>query len=174
MISKRRKSLTIGIAAAGMGVVAVALIIAATWQPTGDGQSDRQEEVAERGEEVMPFDLEQTSHHFTPTDTGGVQDVVADRPGDTEQIGLIRAHLQKEAEAFRRGDFGDPAKIHGATMPGLAQLEDGYTRIEVGYQDRPDGATLTYSTEDPTLIDALHDWFEAQLSDHGDHAESGH
>jgi hypothetical protein len=59
-------------------------------------------------------------------------------------------------------------------MPGLAELEDGYKRIEVHYRERVDGATLTYTTEEPTLVDALHAWFEAQLSDHGDHAESGH
>ncbi|MFJ3976495.1 hypothetical protein [Streptomyces sp. NPDC090021] len=35
-------------------------------------------------------------------------------------------------------------------------------------------AALTYTTEDSALVDALHDWLEAQLGDHGAHAESGH
>ena len=122
----------------------------------------------------MPFDLEQTTHRFTPTATGGIQDVVADRPGDTEQIDLIRAHLRQEAAAFGRGDFGDPARIHGTDMPGLARLRSGYTHIRVGYQERADGGTLTYTTLDPVLVGALHDWFRAQLGDHGAHAEPGH
>ncbi|MDQ1010516.1 hypothetical protein QFZ82_005001 [Streptomyces sp. V4I23] len=33
---------------------------------------------------------------------------------------------------------------------------------------------VTYTTQDPVPVDALHDWFEAQLGDHGAHAESGH
>jgi hypothetical protein len=122
----------------------------------------------------MPFDLEETTHYFTPTDTGGRQDVVADQPGDTDQIALIRTHLQEEAEAFRQGNFGDPAQIHGDDMPGLAELENGHDGFQVHYEERAGGATLTYTTEDPALVQALHDWFEAQLSDHGNHAESGH
>lgn len=74
---------------------------------------------------------------------------------------------------FGQGDFGDPAQIHGDSMPGLAELEDGYERIEVRYRARPDGATLIYETEEPALVEALHDWFEAQLSDHGGHTEPG-
>ncbi|MER5210337.1 aspartate carbamoyltransferase [Streptomyces sp. NPDC002838] len=171
----KRRLLTAGIAAGGVGaVLAAVLLIGGQQQESGDRRTDRQEAVAERGRTVMPFELEQTTHHFTPHETGGVQDVVADRPDDAEQIDLIRAHLQQEAKAFGQGDFGDPARIHGDSMPGLAELEDGYERIEVRYRERPDGATLTYDTEEPVLVDALHDWFEAQLSDHGDHAEAGH
>ncbi|UYQ65869.1 aspartate carbamoyltransferase [Streptomyces peucetius] len=168
------------LALAGAGVIvagavtAVVLAAGGPEQGPGGGRTERQEVVAERGGTVMPFDLEQTTHRFTPTATGGTQDVVADRRGDTEQIDLIRAHLRKEAEAFSRGDFADPARIHGDDMPGLAALRDGYDRIEVRYEDRADGATLTYATGDSALTDALHDWFAAQLGDHGSHAESGH
>jgi hypothetical protein len=161
-------------AAAALAAVAAGTILLTSGTDTADSQADRQRQVAERGQDVMPFDLEQTTHRFTPTDTGGVQDVVADQPGDTEQVTLIRTHLQEEAEAFRRGDFGDPAQIHGDDMPGLAELEDGHDDFQVHYEERPDGATLTYTTEDPALVQALHGWFEAQLSDHGSHAESGH
>ncbi|MFF2852808.1 hypothetical protein ACFVT5_41945 [Streptomyces sp. NPDC058001] len=59
-------------------------------------------------------------------------------------------------------------------MPGRAELQDGYERIEVRYKERSDGATLTCTTDEPALVDALHGWFEAQLSDHRDHAEAGH
>ncbi|KJK35539.1 aspartate carbamoyltransferase [Streptomyces variegatus] len=171
----KRRLLTAGIAAASVGAaLGIALLISSTQQEGDNGKTGRQEAVAERGRTVMPFDLEETTHHFTPTKAGGVQDVVADQPDDATQVNLIRTHLQQEAKAFSQGDFGDPAQIHGASMPGLAELEDGYKRIEVHYRERVDGATLTYTTEEPTLVDALHAWFEAQLSDHGDHAESGH
>ncbi|NGO43833.1 aspartate carbamoyltransferase [Streptomyces sp. YC419] len=162
-----------GVMVAG-AVTAVVLVTSGSQRDPGEGRTERQELVAERGETVMPFDLERTTHRFTPTATGGTQDVVADQRGDTEQIDLIRAHLRKEAAAFSRGDFADPARIHGADMPGLAELQDGYDRFEVHYENRADGATLTYTTEDSALADALHEWFQAQLGDHGAHAESGH
>ncbi|MFF7535020.1 aspartate carbamoyltransferase [Streptomyces bobili] len=174
MNDSKRRLWTAGIAAGGVGAALTAVLLIGNPQENGaDGRTDRQETVAERGQTVMPFDLEQTTHHFTPTKTGGVQDVVADQPDDTKQISLIRTHLQEEAKAFARGDFSDPAQIHGDGMPGLAELEHGHERIEVRYRERPDGATLTYTTAEPVLVDALHDWFEAQLSDHGDHAETG-
>ncbi|WP_260462590.1 aspartate carbamoyltransferase [Streptomyces sp. TRM72054] len=175
MNSGKRRALVAGAGVMIVGAVTgVALVAGGSEKEPGDGRTERQELVAERGRTVMPFDLERTTHRFTPTATGGTQDVVADRRGDTEQIDLIRDHLRKEAAAFSRGDFADPARIHGADMPGLAELRDGYDRIEVTYEDRADGATLTYTTQDSALADALHDWFEAQLGDHGAHAESGH
>ncbi|MBA4864655.1 hypothetical protein H1V43_25520 [Streptomyces sp. PSKA54] len=64
--------------------------------------------------------------------------------------------------------------VHGNETPGLAALRDGHDRIDVQYEKRADGATLTYATRDTALVDALHDWFEAQLGDHGAHAEPGH
>jgi hypothetical protein len=171
MSSSRRRLLAAGIAAVGAGAaLTAALLIDGPQQEAGD----RQQEVAERGRTVMPFDLDETTHRFTPTGTGGVQDVVADRLDDARQIELIRVHLRQEAAAFTKGDFGDPARIHGDDMPGLAELKGGHEHIEVRYRERADGATLTYDTRDPALVDALHAWFEAQLGDHGDHAESGH
>ncbi|MGW0601560.1 aspartate carbamoyltransferase [Streptomyces sp. NPDC002776] len=175
MKSSRRRALVAGAGVVLVGAVtAVTLVAGGSQQGSGEGRSERQASVAERGKTVMPFDLEQTTHRFTSTATGGVQDVVADQRGDSEQIGLIRTHLRNEAEAFSRGDFADPARIHGADMPGLAELRDGHDRIEVRYEERADGATLTYTTNDSALVDALRDWFEAQLGDHGAHAESGH
>lgn len=120
----------------------------------------------------MPFDLEETTHRFLPTDDGLRQEVVADHPNDTTQIDLVRQHLTAEAERFRAGDFGDPASIHGADMPGLAELSAGATNIEITYAELPDGATLTFQTTDPELVQALHDWGEAQISDHGTHADT--
>lgn len=171
----KRPLLAVGIITASVGAaLGAALLIGGLQQDGGEVRPGRQEAVAERGRTVMPFDLEETTHHFTPTRTGGVQDVVADQPDDAQQVSLIRTHLQQEAKAFGQGDFGDPVQIHGDDMPGLTELQDGYKGIEVRYRERPDGATLTYTTDEPALVDALHDWFEAQLGDHGDHAEAGH
>lgn len=140
---------------------------------TDDSLAQRHVEVADRGAEVMPFDLEATTHRFTNTDEGGVQVVTADDPADQTQIGLIREHLLEERASFAIGDFDDPAQIHGHDMPGVAELTTGYTDIDVTYAETPAGAQLTYTTTRSELVDAIHAWFDRQLGDHGDDAEAG-
>lgn len=58
-------------------------------------------------------------------------------------------------------------------MPGLAELRTGAGRITVAYAPLPDGARITYRTQEPDLVLALQAWFAAQTSDHGDHAVQG-
>jgi hypothetical protein len=135
--------------------------------------AERRRDVAERGARVMPFDLDRTTHVFSPNPSGGIQTVTADDPADGEQVRLTRVHLREEAERFRRGDFADPAAIHGAAMPGLAELRAGAARIEVTYTDVPGGGAIRYETRDPALVRALHAWFAAQRFDHGAHAAQG-
>jgi hypothetical protein len=130
----------------------------------------RQAEVAKRGTKVMPFDLEQTTHVFQKLDDGGLQKVVAKDASNTKQIALIQGHLKEESEKFRNGDFSDPAKIHGEDMPGLADLKTGARKIDVRYTALRNGAQIRYTAKDPKLVMALHQWFSAQLSDHGHHA----
>ncbi len=157
---------------AGGAALSTVAILGTLWA-TGAfaSQETRQEEVAQKGTEVMPFDLEETTHVFEKTETGGVQKVVADGPTGAEQVALIREHLEEEAAAFRRGDLSDPAEIHGEDMPGLEGLEAGAEEVDIRYSDLPDGAKIVYETGDPALVAALHDWFDAQVSDHGEHAE---
>lgn len=131
----------------------------------------RQDQVAERGADVMPFDLDATTHRFEPTATGLEQTVVADDPADAGQVALIRQHLADEAERFRAGDYRDPAAIHGDDMPGLAELEAGAAAVDVDLADLADGARLTFTSADPTLVNALHRWADAQTMDHGTHAD---
>jgi hypothetical protein len=163
-----------GMLAVGIALVAVATGCAARAEPAPPvASADRQAQVAERGQSVMPFDLDATTHHFTKTGSGGVQTVVADDPEDTSQVALIRQHLQQEADRFRRGDFTDPASIHGETMPGLAVLRDSPGKVTVEYATTGTGARITYTSNDTAVVAALHAWFDAQVGDHGAHATPG-
>ena len=127
----------------------------------------RQEHVHEMAHHVMPFDISKTVHIFKMTESGGVQRVIAKDPGATDQIILIQQHLQHEAERFQQGDYSDPAKLHGADMPGLKDLQAGASHIKVSYTALPSGAEITFKTTDLHLLTALHRWFGAQLSEHG-------
>ncbi len=132
----------------------------------------RRAAIAEAGTQVMPFDLARTTHHFEKQEDGGVQTVVSD-DGDADQIRLIREHLSMEAERFSRGDFHDPAMLHGHDMPGLHALVMGAHRMDVTYAEVERGGEIRYRTGDDDLIEAIHAWFDAQLRDHGAHA-TGH
>jgi hypothetical protein len=120
----------------------------------------------------MPFDQDKTVHHFLANDAGGVEMVVAKDAKDTAQISLVREHLKMEAERFAKGDFSDPAAIHGEDMPGLGSLKAGASRMTIRYSDVKDGGQIDYSSTDAVLVAAIHDWFNAQASDHGSHAMS--
>jgi hypothetical protein len=158
---------------AGRRRTALAVLVLVAVLSGCGGNSDRQADVAQRGSSVMPFDLDRTTHRFSKTDSGGVETVVADDATDSTQIALVRQHLRAEAERFGRGDFTDPGRVHGDDMPGLAALRASAGRLAVAYRDITSGGQITFSTGDPALVAALHAWFDAQVSDHGQHAEHG-
>jgi hypothetical protein len=60
-------------------------------------------------------------------------------------------------------------------MPGLAGLRKAkINQISVVYEGLPNGAKITYLTDEASLLTAIHQWFDAQLSDHSRHSVSGH
>jgi hypothetical protein len=166
----------IRVLALGVAVLLLAAGLVAGWRlanppPDGQAAASRQAEVAARGRAVMGFDLDRTTHVFQDLPDGGRQTVTADDPADRQQVRLVQVHLRNEQAAFARGDFADPAAIHGQEMPGLAELKAGVGRVTVRYRALRGGAELRYQTSDPVLVAALHAWFKAQTSDHGRHAE---
>lgn len=131
----------------------------------------RQQEVAAKGAMVMPFDIHNSTHVFMKTIGGGIQQVVAKDSSDSELVSAIRMHLSMEADHFKTGDYSDPMKIHGMDMPGvqdLSRVKPG--QLAITYRELPAGAEIDYSGKDPATVDAIHRWFDAQLSDHGSDA----
>jgi hypothetical protein len=134
--------------------------------------NSRQEEVRQKGAQVMPFALEQTIHVFNKTASGGVQRVLV-RGDAPEQLVMIRSHLQDIAKAFSVRDFSKPMHIHGTDMPGLADMQAAEAgELSAVYSELAEGAQITYSSHSPKVVAAIHRWFDAQLSDHGDDATS--
>lgn len=127
-----------------------------------------EEHVHGHGHEVMPFDLGKTVHVFRMTEDGGIQKVVtrADPP-DAAQARLIQQHLAQEVAQFQKGNFDDPAHLHGAAMPGLREMQAGAARMQITYRALPNGAEIRFRTTDIKLVTAVHRWFGAQLSEHG-------
>jgi hypothetical protein len=157
---------------AGAGAVAAAVAVFTGGYLVGnhvdrtDLQAGMRASMRHRAAEVMPFDLNVTTHTFTKISQGGVQQVVANSGSDRADIDLIRGHLRQLASRFANGEFSDPATIHGADMPGLTALEAAGGRLTVTYAEIPRGATITYTSTDQDLINTIHTWFDAQTHDH--------
>ena len=150
-------------------LIAIYFITAAT--AIEKASDARINEVAQLGKHVMPFDLNLTLHVFSKIDKGGVQQVITKDPENKTQIILIREHLSKIASDFKQANFSDPEKIHGKDMPGLEALRTAEAdAITIQYREIADGAEITYTSDKPELIIAIHQWFDAQLRDHDRHA----
>jgi hypothetical protein len=121
---------------------------------------------ASHGSQVMPFDQKTAMHMFTPSGSGGSVEVMVHNM-DANQIFLVRSHLRAEADRFSKGNYADPAYIHGPNMPGLASLEANPQLVSVTYADTTSGGVITLTSKDPKMIDAIHQWLGAQQKDHG-------
>lgn len=154
-----------------LGIVSLLSIAGVIFLRQNMAMHQRQAEVALVGSQIMPFDLEATTHEFEPLPNGGLQTVTADSPIDSQQIELIQSHLEEESAKFQNGDFSDPAKIHGKDMPGLASLQSGFSDVDVQYTALANGGQIRYVTDSANLVTAIHTWFNAQRSDHGHHAK---
>jgi len=121
------------------------------------------------------YSPDNTLQTFSKTVHGGVQHVVAKPGADAKVIGAIQAHLRQLAGAFASGDFSASERMHGAAMPGLATLKSAKPdEIRYEYRALPNGAQIHYSSEYPQLVQALHEWFDAQTQAHGATEVPGH
>jgi hypothetical protein len=158
-----------------IAIVLTASLVTMSAYAVEKASEKRLDEVVERGSYVMPFDLEQTTHVFSKTEKGGLQQVVVKDPKNSEQIKLIRQHLSKISSDFKKGDFSNPAKIHGKDMPGLDVLRNTKPgQLKVDYKELPTGAEINYASDEKNVIEAIHHYFDAQLTDHARHAVPGH
>jgi hypothetical protein len=147
-----------------ISIVLATLLAALAMPALASETSAHHDMVMSRGAQVMPFDQNVAMHMFTPNASGGTLEVMVHNM-DPKQIGLVRAHLRKEAALFATGDYSDPTFIHGTSMPGLRGIESNL--VAVRYSTTAMGAKITFIATDPTAIKSIHRWLAAQASDHG-------
>ena len=153
-----------------VGVAVLCLFSVITVIAQGE-PTQRQKEVATQGAMVMPFNIHNSTHVFLKTADGGIQQVLVKDVSDKDLIAAIRMHLGTEADRFKQGNYSDPMKIHGMDMPGVQYLSNvNPGHIGISYHDLPNGGEIRYSGKDAATVDAIHKWFDAQLSDHGSDA----
>lgn len=129
---------------------------------------ERLHEIQQTAQKNVAFNLDETQQSFNKTVHGGIQHMLAKSNDNPQLVKAIQAYMLKLANQFRKGDFADTERMHGANMPGLAQLKKASADdIKYEYQALANGAQIHYSTEDTHLLENLHAWFDAQANEHG-------
>ncbi len=95
--------------------------------------------VESRGDHVMGFDHDKTTHHFHLTPSGGVIEVTANAESDTASRDAIRGHLSHIATMFAEGDFEAPMLIHDRVPPGVPVLKEKGSAIRWTLEEIPLG-----------------------------------
>ena len=109
-----------------MAVSILAMSLAAGLSGQNTSESDHHAGVVQRGESHagMGFSQTTTTQHFILTNNGGVIQVTANDPKDTEQIKTIQTHLAHIAAMFSEGNFAIPRLVHDQTPSGVPAMQE--------------------------------------------------
>jgi hypothetical protein len=129
-------------------------------------QDKRSEGVAKRGEHVMGFSHEASTHHFRLFNDGGEIEVMANDPKDKASIDQIRTHLGHIAKMFASGNFKAPMLIHDTNPPGTATMTRLKEQIHYDLSETNRGARIRIVTSSPETMDAVHAFLLFQIVDH--------
>jgi hypothetical protein len=129
-------------------------------------QDKRSEDVVKRGEHVMGFSHEATTHHFRLFKDGGEIAVTAKDPNDKASIEQIRTHLGHIAKMFSSGNFNAPMLIHDTNPPGAATMVRLKEQIRYEFSETERGAQIRLVTASSETTDAVHAFLLFQIVDH--------
>jgi hypothetical protein len=138
----------------------------ASQKPSQPEQPTRQDGVAQRGDHVMGFSHEATTHHFRLFKDGGEIVVVANDPDDKATIEQIRIHLSHIVGMFSNGNFNAPELIHNSNPPGVATMTRLKSDIRYTVTEVDRGARIRILTSSPETTDAVHAFLLFQIIDH--------
>jgi hypothetical protein len=122
--------------------------------------------VDERGDRVMGFDHEKTTHHFVLTREGGRIEVEAKSAGDGESRDRIRMHLGHIAKMFSEGNFEAPMLIHERVPPGVPVMKRLRAEIRYRFEPTEHGGRIVISTANAEALPAVHEFLRFQIRDH--------
>jgi hypothetical protein len=151
---------------AALAGLATALTAPLSAQTTPTPGPDHHAAVNERGDHVMGFDHDKTTHHFRLTKAGGLIEVSANNPKDTASRDAIRQHLSHIAHMFADGDFNAPMLIHAQVPPGVPVMKTTLKLIQWKPVDTPTGGSIVITSKDPKAVAAIHDFLRFQIEDH--------
>ena len=130
------------------------------------GQASRHAVMMQHGEKAMGFSQTATTHHFLVKKDGGIIQVEANDPQDTQNRDLIREHLTHISHAFAGGDFSDPLAVHDQVPDGVPVMQRLKGEIWYTFEETPRGGRVVIKTANPQALDAIHDFLRFQVREH--------
>jgi len=122
--------------------------------------------VVQRGDEVMGFSHEKTTHHFRLDSHGGVIEAEANAAQDATSREQIRSHFQHIVTMFAAGNFSAPMLIHAQNPPGTEAMKRLREVIQYKLETTGKGARIRITTKNPEALRAVHEFLRFQTSDH--------
>ena len=135
-------------------------------QQKPSSQDQHHQGVVKRGDEVMGFSHEKTTHHFRLYPDGGAIAAEANDPKDTASQEHIRSHFTHIVTMFTAGDFSAPMLIHEQNPPGTAEMRRLRDSIQYKLETTEKGARIRITTKDLDALRAVHEFLRFQISDH--------
>ena len=129
-------------------------------------QNEHHTAVNQRGDHVMGFSHEKTTHHFRLYSDGGAIEVEANDPKDTQSRDQIQMHLGHIAKMFAAGDFNAPMLIHDRVPPGVPVMQEHKADIKYEFSKTERGGKVRITTKDPAALNAVHEFLRFQIADH--------
>src|ERR1700723_316866 len=120
------------------------------------GQQDHAAAMNERGDHVMGFSHDKTTHHFELNQDGGLIEVRVNDSKDTASLDMIRSHFQHIAKMFAAGNFNAPMLVHGQAVPGTATMTRLKDDIHWELSEIPRGAQIKIVADNKEASDAIH------------------
>ncbi len=131
-----------------------------------DDHSAHHAGVNQRGDQVMGFSHQKTTHHFRLHSDGGSIAVETNDANDSVSQQQIRTHLQHIAQKFAAGDFAAPMLIHAQSPPGVPAMKRLQAEINYQFEETEKGARVRLTTRNAKAVAAIHQFLRFQIADH--------
>ena len=135
-------------------------------QQKPSAEEGRHQGVVQRGDEVMGFSHEKTTHHFRLDSDGGTIEAEANDAKDTASRDQIRSHFGHIVTMFAGGNFSAPMLIHAQNPPGTETMKRLRDAIEYKMESTEKGGRIRITTKDPEALRAVHEFLRFQIADH--------
>lgn len=129
-------------------------------------QMDHDAMMNQRGDHVMGFSHDKTTHHFELNQDGGVIEVRANDVNDTLTRDEIRGHFHHIVQMFAAGNFSAPMLVHGQNVPGTAVMSQLKDQLHWQLQDTSRGAKIIVMADNKPALDAVYEFLRFQIADH--------
>jgi hypothetical protein len=129
-------------------------------------QADHDLRLNQRGDHVMGFSHEKTTHHFELNEEGGVIEVRTNDLKDIETRDQIRGHFRHVVQMFAAGNFNVPMLVHAQDVPGTAVMSQWKEQLHWQLQETPRGAKILIAADNKPALDAVHEFLRFQIADH--------